>query len=109
MLKQRRLELDLSLYELSKLSGVSPSKLSLAERDLIKLPEWEKARVAEVLGVPVPELFSMTGERALYRSLKKFISLDEKIWLMDVGHAPELYKQRLADLAKKYAAVLGTS
>jgi transcriptional regulator with XRE-family HTH domain len=109
MLKNRRQELELSLYELSKLSGVSPSKLSLAERDLINLAEWEKARVAEVLGVPAPELFSRTGERALYRSLKKFMSLDEKIWLIDVGHDPEIYKQRLADLAKKYAAVLGTS
>lgn len=109
MLKQRRLELDLSLYELSKLSGVSPSKLSLAERDLIKLPEWEMARVAEVLGVPAPELFSLTGERALYRLLKKRISLEEKIFLMDVGHDPELYKQRLTDLAKKYGVVEGTS
>ena len=105
MLKQRRLELDLSLYELSKLSGVSPPKLSLAERDLIKLSEWEMARVAEALGLPAPELFAVSGEKAVYHQLKKRMSLEEKIYLMDAGHDPVLYKKRLEDLAKKYGVV----
>jgi len=102
MLRSRRRELDLSQYDVSKASGVAQVKISLAERGLVNLNEWEKSKISEVLGVPVPELFSVTGERALYRSLRRFITLEEKGWLLDVGHEAEIYKERLEVLAKKY-------
>jgi transcriptional regulator with XRE-family HTH domain len=102
MLKKRRQELELTQYELSQASGVPPVRISLAERDLIQLAEWEKARLAEVLGIPAPELFSATGERALYRRLRGVITIDEKVWLIDTAPDPEIYHARLEALAKKY-------
>jgi len=108
MFRSRRRELNLSQYFVAKASGVAQVKISLAERGLVNLNEWEKSRISEVLGIPVPELFSVTGERALYRELRRFITLEEKGWLIDVGHDPELYKRRLEDLARKYAVALGT-
>jgi len=102
MLKRRRQELELTQYDLAKASGVANTRISLAERNLIELSEWEKSKISEVLGVPAPELFSRTGENALYRELRRFLTLEERSWLLDVGHDPEIYEVRLKILAEKY-------
>jgi len=102
MLRSRRRELNLSQYDVAKRSGIGQVRISLAERNLISLSEWEKSRLAEVLGVPAPELFSRTGENALYRELRRFLTLEERSWLLDVGHDPEIYEVRLKILAEKY-------
>jgi transcriptional regulator with XRE-family HTH domain len=110
MLKMRRQQLGLTQTEVAMKSGVNQSRLSAAERGQAELNEWERAKVAEVLGVPMLELFGPdTKARALYREVRRFMTLEEKSWLFDVQHDPELYQERLTSLAKRYAAVLGTS
>lgn len=56
-LKKRRLELELTQYDIEKLIGISQSKLSLFEGDYrIPKPE-EKRKLAKVLRAETKNLF----------------------------------------------------
>jgi transcriptional regulator with XRE-family HTH domain len=105
MLKKRRLDLEMTQYDLAKAAGVNQTRISLAERGLVELAEWEKIGLGEVLGIPAPELFSKIGERESYRELRRFLTIEEKAWLLDVGCDLAVYRERLIKLGKKYGII----
>lgn len=49
-LRRERILRQLSLYDLRAKTGISVSKLSLAEREIERLSEDEKKRLAKALG-----------------------------------------------------------
>jgi len=56
-LRRERILRQLSLYDLRAKTGISVSKLSLAEREIEHLSEDEKKRLAKTLGVQIHEIF----------------------------------------------------
>ncbi|MFN8640092.1 MAG: helix-turn-helix transcriptional regulator [Dehalococcoidia bacterium] len=61
-LRRCRFEREITLFELQVATGIQASRLSLAERDLVRLRPHELARVANALAVD-PEL--LTGDAAI--------------------------------------------
>ena len=51
--KMKRVRLGLNQFELWKLTGVSPSRISLFENGLIKLKPEQEAKLREALGMKV--------------------------------------------------------
>jgi transcriptional regulator with XRE-family HTH domain len=58
-LRMARLSMGLSMWQLYRSVGVSPSRLSLAERRFIELTEKEKHRMAKFFGLTTDELFPL--------------------------------------------------
>jgi transcriptional regulator with XRE-family HTH domain len=56
-LRRERLLRQMSLYDVRARTGISVSKLSLAEREIERLSEDEKRRLSKALGVQPEELF----------------------------------------------------
>ncbi len=56
--KKRRLELELTQYEIERKTGISQSKLSLAERGFRSLSSDEKRELSKVLQMQEKKLFS---------------------------------------------------
>jgi transcriptional regulator with XRE-family HTH domain len=103
-LKEQRQRLNLSQSEVAAMAEINQSRLSLAERDLLRLREDEQARIAEILQVPAAELFSLTTERTIYRMVRRFLTIEEKAWLID-AFDPDVYQKRLNDLARAYGVL----
>ena len=55
--KIRVLDKKISQFELSRRSGVHPSRLSLLENDLTTPTMNERKLIAEALGIPAEEIF----------------------------------------------------
>ncbi len=64
-LKIRRWEAGLKQYELAFLLGCSATYLSMVENDRVEANHEFKRKTAQVLGVPVEELF---GEECAFQS-----------------------------------------
>ena len=56
-IREERFKLRMSQYVLTNLSGVSQSRISLIENELIKPSEAEKKKLAKALNKKVGELF----------------------------------------------------
>jgi transcriptional regulator with XRE-family HTH domain len=54
-LKHARIDRDLTLFDLAKLTGISPGRLSMIERALVLARPDERDRLSRVLGVDVLE------------------------------------------------------
>ena len=61
-LRRARLNLGLTLQELALETGVSASKLSAAERNLVPLSKAEQRVIARALGADVEWLFAPRNE-----------------------------------------------
>ena len=56
-MKKRRLELELSQYEIEKLTGIAQTKISLIERGYREPSSDERKKLAKALRLEVKELF----------------------------------------------------
>lgn len=61
-LKKKRIELELTQYDVEKLTGISQSKLSLFEGDYREPNESEKKKIARVLRAEKQELFDKESQ-----------------------------------------------
>ncbi len=63
MVKRRRVELGMSLRDLAKVTGISPSTLSRIENNTGKPDTDNIARLADWLGVPVDRILHRDGKQ----------------------------------------------
>jgi len=56
-LKEKRFFSELSIYDLSKKTGIDPAKISLIEREYKTPREDEKRKIAKALSCKVPDIF----------------------------------------------------
>ena len=60
-LRKARLMKELSIHHVSQLTNISPSKLSLVERDYSHANPEEQKKLARILGAKVKDLFPTHG------------------------------------------------
>lgn len=56
-LRTKRFFMEMSIYDVSKVTGIDPPKISLIERDLKKARDDEKEKFAIALKCTVDEIF----------------------------------------------------
>ena len=72
------------------------SKPSFTYRKMIRLG------IKRMQRLPSIGKSSFEQDRDLYRLIKKKMTFEEKLWLMDTKGDYQIYRQRLRDLAAKY-------
>lgn len=60
-LRRKRFFCELSIYDLSKKTGIDPARISLIERGYKAPKEGEKKKIAKVLGCKVKDVFPGNG------------------------------------------------
>ena len=61
-LRTKRFFNEMSIYDLGKITGIDPARISLIERDYKVPREDEKEKIAQALGCEVEEIFPRVEE-----------------------------------------------
>lgn len=114
-----RSEKGLSQVDLCKLSGVSPSRISLYENDHIDLSDKEKNHIAVALGIDPKQLFGGVRPQRAFQSVisdkkltpveKRKLDAEVQLGIAKIELAAKVQAERLRALGRAQAEKFNNS